>query len=578
MRLPAITNDHLHNVFAILSSYEEWEYGKRAKLVERLAGLNHTELWLLSFVKCLLGSTKYKGINMDPFIMFPCSTEQEVGFDDFMALLPAIYDQRTVPRKHEGKLISFLTKCTEDVRGFYWLCLEQPHWLASLLRQNDVREFASVFDITTDDIHGDTTFISHGWMYVKFPMALTSVPEVKLPNGVIYRQAGEKHHFKVVTYAPTKVGSKKRFKTVHLGYKWLNDRKNIHTIEFVLLGKIDIERKKFYPYDYFNSAPEYARFRRGKPVKSYKDRLEDLSNFMRTNFLKSIERAPLVYCNTSHNVEARLSEVLRGAKYNNILAYDGRMNHQYVLPTVTREGVAEGIWVENNEVRGLIVWYQGKKVHVGYDFPGYDAAILYNPKVIWNKWVKFSYFEYADYSVGAIKEIYWDKAMYRTLPFTFDDGEVGLLERCPVCFKDSGHYYKGICKSTNANLNSLMASHGPDVWFMPSAKILKRRAEYGYDPSFVNRLGLGHRGYRFVANDKGQFMFQSDELFQQEFQLWIDHQNVFSVEIYTVDELKALYKRRYAIAKYKETEDESEETGSVCEVPELHEHDSVDRT
>jgi len=567
MRFPTVNEDTLVKMATILSMSAVSGYDNKQKTIAALAQADETELWLLSFIRYLLGSTTYKGIDMNPYLMFPCSEKQTVFFPDFVKLLNTALRAKVLNKANEKYLIQFLLGCTEEVRQFYWLCLEQPKWLAELFRINEVREYATVLELTGEDLHGETTFLSYGWIHIKFPLALTSIPDVKLPNGVIYR-GGKYRYFKVASYVPTKVGSPKRFKLRHLKYYWLKDHKNIHTPEFVLLGKIDVEGGKFYPYDYFNTSTEFAWFRRGKPRKPYQERIAELTVFMQTNFLKNIERSPVIYCDTSHNIEARLSEVLRGAKYNNIVAYDGRMNHVYALPTVPREGAIGDLWTECGEVRGFIVWYQGSKVHAGYEFTGYDQAILYNPKVIKGTLVKFSYFEYADYKVGAVTEILWDKPKYRRLPLKFSNGEVGYVERCPMCLQQIKHRRNGVCYSTIKNFGHFFARHGPDVWFTPSVFIQKRREEHGYDFEFVNKVDLKYKGHRFVANDKGEFMFQSDEEYMYEYQHYVNTHP--ETKFCTREQLQERYQRNMMAAR-KEYRRGTEEARILREVPELYE-------
>lgn len=573
MHIPDPTEESIIKVYDALAEFGEGRGEERyRKFSEYLLLSSEVEKWLVVFL-CRMNTTPmFRPMSRDPYLMFEPAKEQTSSFLDFLQVLKAIRS-----KSYDKALIQFMLGCTEKVQEFYWLCLEQPPVVTTMARMEVVRELVADTDIATEDLLGDFTFVTAGWMHITFPLVLTAVPDPTLVTAIIYRVAVS-GWYKIIKYIPRPF---RKPKATHLHYTWFKDRKFIHTPEFVILGKIDEVNNKFYPFDFFNTAADYQKWRRGKGGKPHKDRIEDLNHFLKTNFVRQVQRVPLIYAHTSHNMEVNISRLLReAAEHSKVMACDGKLR-TYCLDTVEREGVIGGLWVEVGEVKGFIVWYSGCKVHVGYDFQGNDEALIFCPEVVIGKLCKFSYFEYSGYKVGGLREILWDKPMYKPNPIKFSDGEVGWLERCPHCLNQSKNYSYGCCENSINSLPMLLATNGPDTWFKVPKKILKRRQELGWHPDFLNKCGVRYRGYRFISNDQDQFMFQSDENYQIEYQHWWNTvgKNYMPEGDMSFEALQTLYQKFLSRQKERNANGQrgnQEETGGVRSVSELHQQDVVD--
>lgn len=574
MFIPDPTEESFTRLYDVIAEFNEGRGEERYRnFSEYLLFSSEAEKWLLALLCYLNSSRMFTSISRDPYLMFEPAVEQASSLTDFLKVLKAVHS-----KSYDKELIQFMLGCTEKVQEFYWLCLEQPRFLNNIAKLEVVRDVIADIDITTEELMGDFTFISSGWSHITFPLVLTAVPDPTLNTAVIYRVA-HTSWFRIVKYEPRRF---KKPKAVHVRYTWLTDRKFIHTSEFVIMGKIDEVNNKFYPFDFFQTVADYRTWRRGKGGKPHKDRVEDLNYFLKTNFVRQIQRVPLVYAHTSHNMEAKISQLLREASSNSkVMACDGKLR-TYCLDTVERDGVIGGIWQEVGEVKGFIVWHQAQKVHVGYDFPGNDEALIFHPKVAIGKLCKFTYFEYDGYRVGGLKEILWDVKPYKGRWIEFTDGERGYIERCPFCMLQEHHYSYGCCRGTIKNFTGMFVVHGPDTWFDVTPKIKRRRALYGWTPEFLNRCDVRWKQYRVVANEEGQVMFQSDERYALDYQHWWNTVGIkypYEDAINVTREDLAVRFQAYVLKqmerKRKLREQEMREAGSLCEVPELHQQDIV---
>lgn len=569
MHIPDPTEQNLITIVDLLSRFGEGRGEERyVELAFTLQSLTEVERWMLSFLCFMSSSAMFPSISRDPYLMFEPTKVNQSSFMDFVILLKALR-----AKKYDKELIQFMLSCSEGCQEFYWLCLEQPWVVKSASKLEVVRDVIAEHDIVTEELLGDFTFIHEGWLNVTFPLVLTAVPSTALNTATIHRIAFS-GFVQIREYVPRMY---RKPKVEHIPYYWLTDKKQIHTQEFVLVGKIDRKGGKFYPYDYFQTAAEYALWRRKGKGKPYHERIDDLNHFLRTNYVRQIQRVPLVFTATSHNMEVKISQLLRLAEHDKVMACDGKLR-TYCLETTEQEGVIGDIWTDVGEVKGFIVWHQAHKVHVGYDFPGNDEALLFHPKEVIGKHCRFNYFEYSGYKVGGLREILWDKPVYKPLPTRFTDGEEGYIERCPVCLKQTKHFSQGCCEGTMKNLVYHYAKWGSDTWWDVMPQIKLRRKELGWTPEFLNRCDVRYKGHRLIAGEDGRLMFQSDEHYQLEYQHWwnicgnkFTHYSRVSreelIERFNRYKLDQMERNRHARA--------AKEAGSLCEVPELYQQDVV---
>jgi hypothetical protein len=361
-----------------------------------------------------------------------------------------------------------------------------------------------------------------------------------------------------------------------MNYRWLKDRKYIHSNEFVLLGRIDEEGKKFYALDYFGSFSEYNWTRRGKPAKSHEERLKALDLFLELNFTTQIESPPRVYCPTSHDVEQKVSTLIQKTTYTHVVAMDGR-NRVHYINTQERLGVVHSLWTADTEVRGVNVWNNGAIVPCAMDFTGRLKSLLYHPERIVKKPVRFSWFAFDEYTLGAIREVQWDRKSYRRFKMKFMDGVVGFLEKCPICLLDK---FPVECGAMCVNCYKLfmwwMQLHGSEVWIPPTRRIVEERAKGDWSPEFVNRCGVTYKGFHVITDpETGYFKFSENPQIRERYEA--NRLRATGLPAEQIYQWQKEQKIRKNMGEHSERLSGSTEAGSICPPAELHQQNLVEQ-
>jgi len=135
MSLTKVENHHVARVLSCVLVFRDTP-ADQFKMQASLAiaeGFSAVDLWLLSFVGWAVNTTRTPIIDHNDYVMLVCSAKQQSEFRDFVALIK-LYRGTRIPRKKEKELIRFLVGCTEELREFYLLLLDQPSWLHQFVR------------------------------------------------------------------------------------------------------------------------------------------------------------------------------------------------------------------------------------------------------------------------------------------------------------------------------------------------------------------------------------------------------------------------------------------------------------
>lgn len=571
--IPIVTREDISQVLRVLEVFQDTHYGKWAAVKPLVEQLSASGSWLMSFALYVSATGRiWKGVQEDKYFAIPAASNPTATFKEFVELL-RFYGGRKVTHKNERELISFLSRCSQDEHDFYLGILSRERFFY-VFENRDLRANFNFMPINTEEIYGSPSLLKEGWFAVTYPLVVSTVPSSNLQLAALSR-LGNNWSFKFLTpnYKSNRTYNKVKIPLSFLG----QDRKFIHTDSFVLFGLVDEANTAFYPLDYFDGLRDYSRHHK-KPKVPFEQRLENLEKFLSTSFLKVIKKVPKAYCRDSSYVERAVGEVLQNTDNSTVVFCDATGRMHYVQAT-TREGVIGGVHTNSTTgVYGLKVWSNAVCENMSFDFSGENNALLYHPKVILGKHCIFKRFEFKDFSVGAVTEILWDKKPYYPA-VEMADGSKGYLERCPFCLRDDTHHfdYAGVCKNTYNNWRTMFGANGPEVWFTPSKKILKRREQLGWAPSAINNVVIAFRGHRLVANEEGQLLFRLDPELLAKYQHYLEFaqggRNFVAKLTYTTDLLVERYRDYF---KIKGVKDEANRTGAVCEVQQLHEPDSVE--
>lgn len=555
MAIPKINDDCLRKVKGVFDLHASTVYAKTEAVTAYLDTFSEVELWLFTFVYyVLIWNRRWKGVDFSAYYLLPCSKKQLSTFEDFLSLL-AQYQLKTVNHTNERELVQFLLGCTSEIRDCYEIIMSRTRDSENLFMKKEIRSYLNLSDIRPEDVYGDSSFLNRDWKHLTYPLMVTTVPTANLAVGVIHQG---QETFSIRMYEP-KSHNGYTYKKTPIPAKWLHlDRPAIHTSTYLLVGMIDVEAGHFYPIDFFNDAREYSYAQKNsKKSTPYRQRLANLDKFLSVNYLRQIKRLPKEYCISSSEVATAVGRALVGSPHKTVLFCDNR-NRRVFADTFELEGVISDYWLnEIGEAQGFKVWNNGREVLCSFDFTGDNHALLYNPKLVIAKYVKFFMFQYEEFEAGAATEILFDKPLYWSKKYTFRDGTEGYVECCPFCLRDdTEHVHNGICYNTLKNWYSMLGSRGADTWFTPTQKVLKRRAEKHWRPEFLNNIVAVFKGYRVVADEQGRIMFKTDaeaaKIYEWRVAGLTKAGKMPTIKYRTPEDLRAAYFKRFGLKGKKE--------------------------
>lgn len=502
MSIPSVSNSNILKVMGALDAYAQAPHAKVRAALSHLDAFDPTERWLLSFTHLLLMGKNFPGLLFSPYYPIPACAEQISSFADFLALLDFYKTKRVTPR-NERRLIEFLRGCTREIRDYYEILMTKPRDAVNMVSRKEIR--GCLDRVWAEDIYGNR---EESWNGLVFPLLISTAPS-GLPLGMIYR-VGQRVQSALFIPKPRSAS----MYTKESLPKWLDqDSKTIHTGDFLLLGLVDAEGKRFYPVDYFDSIKEYTRYRKDNAkYLPYRERVRKLEHFLSVNYLRQIQKLPLRCCENMAQVANAVAAVLQGSPHTDVLLCDSKGK---LLQTATTEisGIIGGYWRgENGEALGVTVWHMGRELRCSFSFEGEEHALLYNPQLITGKYARVLLFDQGGETVGAVQEIEFERKPFKLLPHTFPDGAEGYIECCAFSTNPRGPYsHNGISDSSLKNFAYMLNTYGPDVWIKPSLYMRRRREKHQWSPRLLNRLEVVFRGYYVVANEAGEAMFKSDE-------------------------------------------------------------------
>ena len=496
---PSITNIHIQAVQRVLEACASTPARSRLELLPLVTALTKPERWLFTFLRYVMGSQRWYPVDPSAYYLLPCSATQRVSFDDFVDLL-RYYNKKRITPNNELELNRFLMGCTEQLREFYLTVLERPAWLSSVFSYEEMRTLTDVGSIDVAELFGNPKFKSVGWGIVAYPLTVTTVPHAELQTVRLDLVEDGANGY---TYLQLPESTRKKFKkSLNLG--WLKDRELVFG-SGVLFGYADMEAGSYYPIDYFKDSAEYLKFARGKLSLPYPVRIERLERFIHNTYARSIMRNPTVYCKRPSQLEGALGTALAQSKDSVVLVVDAK-HRAMLVPTVEHEGAVDGLWVEEGIVRGVQVWECGRKYNCGFDFRGKANALLMRPDLLHGKHVRFVAYEHLGVTAYAVKEVLWEKRIFRTKPLNGT-----RVERCIYCCRtEIKQELPGVCLYCYENFKCLLNKAGTE-WFSPSESIAKAREACGWTPEWFNSISVYYRGYKLEVDDEGRARFNDQD-------------------------------------------------------------------
>lgn len=518
MNLYQISNTTVGSVAEVFKIYRDAAWGKTEAILSVLQTWGEEERWLFSFANYFVSVNRvWSSIDETLYYTVPVAQVAEVSFMDFIRLIRHYHVRKYSPDT-EKELILFLRKCTAELREFYLPLLSRPQWLLLLFRNKELQEYSDMTAITAGDIYSPPSLLRDGFYSISFPFTVTALPECSLRPAVICCYSGVVKIFvHTITNSSTRAYAREAFPSA-----WLKrDLPFLRASTFALYGLMDEDGGRFYPLDMFSNYREYLAYKRKKEVTPYEQRFANLTRLLDTTFLIQIHKIPRTLCHHPSEVVTACEGTLTDATPTLLLA--DRFHREHFVRSVKREGVIGDFWVEKGEVKGLIVWHCAIPYTCPHVFSGVSASLLLNPTALKGTHVTFRIMEFDSFTFGSISEILWDKKPYRKLPYTFENGSVGYIERCPYCLRqDVTQHHDGICGNSWRGWRSLLETWGDNRWFKVSPKIIKRRELYGWHPDSINQVMATYRGYRIKANKDGEVMFATDAAAQQRYQKYLN--------------------------------------------------------
>lgn len=475
-----------------------------------------------------LFNSRWVPVDITNYFTLPLDTHNRATVEDFIELLRH-YEKKKVRLTKDSKLFKFIKKCNRGAFKFFSELLERR--LQDSLPITECQDLLDLESISLEDIYTPEERIYELMEDLVYPVAVSKVSTLNAEPKIYSKSLGRVLEYKIRENG-IKVGS--HIKASLVGGCIVSDYP-----KFVLAGirtKIEDENKKlkpvntrrknrktkaakirgentkyeFHPFDCFESVDIFKKYAAGVEVTPYGERVAKLQEILRDNYVFGIEDNYVGFANNEQELRDEISKLLAKDQNGYLLFADE--NSSRTLKLHAKEcarinTVIEEAWIEEEEVKGFVIWHNAVKHKVELDVGKLYPSLLKSLDLAKRKVLKCVYFRINDRPYYFPIEIDW-----KAKPWTPKGirNEI-ILTACAVCGGDDyANDVGGICRSCSMNIYQILAKHGEDTWIPQTGPQNKKRKATGWHYTVMNLVKPRFQKYYLEAKEGGAWKFRPD--------------------------------------------------------------------
>ena len=494
MMLPDIQQSHLREVMDLHQELTEVKYykEKRRRFSLLVSGLSPEAHWLLTFFCwfCLF-NFRFKKFDESRFYSVPVAKDSSSDFKGFINVI-RYFNRKSITNHCEAILLKFLVACDQEQQDFWMEVLSKR--FVKALPLLDVQSELDLDLISVQDVYGPIELLQTGFEGLTYPVAVTALSTPEVPLQIFCREPHKKRSLELH-------GSE----LVAIPSVLKQDHRYVKTPRYTLIGfGADTS---FYPVDYFETWADYSAYRAGTEVP-FHSRIDNLRKFISSNLLVEVSQNYIGFATTKDEIIPEIIKVMENSSDRHLCISDQKTASTGKALTVearVAKGLIDSYWIEDSEVKGYNLWFNGKLFPCSFSFCGLNNSLLNSIALVKGKLLKFLYIKVGDYRAGVGREILHHEKPWRNGKLK---GGIIRVEKCAFCGgTGSRHESRGVCKNCEGILYRYYQWYGPDVWIKQTPDLKRRRGRAVWEPTLLTNVQYRFKGHYLEAAENGDWRF-----------------------------------------------------------------------
>lgn len=531
-----ITEQHVQNVIEISAKVKAEKYHQRKKDLFNQLIAQQDELTKYLFAFCCyhcLFNPRWRIIESSRYFTVSLQETNQATFLDFLKVLKH-YENFRVTSRREKVLIKFLQKCDKVHFDFYCSLFDK-----TFIKDLPLTNVQEHLDLDAVDISEAYTIeeLKEQFDELVYPITITTI-DTRDADFVIHSVEATRTIQRVLKENDLEIVKNRVLRSEKVYNKFP---------EYTLVGYIyEVEKEeknsgsrgkrkghqaavhRFVPIDFFEDFKEYNHYFLEKNTVEYSARINRLNDYLATTCTASVKDTFVGFAEKPEDIFPELLKLMTGKEYAYLLFSDAnsaRLGNTKAVECRKTEGILEDYWVEDEVVKGMLVWFNGILRKVAFNFNGDNNRLLNSIKPIKHKLVSFLYIVINDVEYYFGMEVNLEKKPWLRKSIKHN----GIwVEKCACCSgTDYVVDYRGVCRSCAQNMAYFLKNYGPDVWIPPHWFKAKKRKANCWSYTLTNAVKYRYKGYLLEARPDGWWRLATNEESMAEYLAWIEKQKEF---------------------------------------------------